>query len=89
MFDAVLEDNFVYAMEYFPLGSLAAPARPLPRPTVLAALEHAARAAHALHEAGMAHSDIKPANVLVADGSTADGALSDLGLARFLGPGSP
>ena len=26
VFDAVLEDSFVYAMEYFPLGSLAAPA---------------------------------------------------------------
>jgi serine/threonine protein kinase len=86
VFDAVLEDSFVYAMEYFPLGSLAAPARPLPRPTVLAALEHAARAAHALHEAGLAHGDIKPANVLVADDG--GGRLSDLGLARFLTPGS-
>src|SRR6478609_5282039 len=30
VYDAVLEDNFLYAMEYFPLGSLAAPA-PDPR----------------------------------------------------------
>ena len=86
VFDAVLEDSFVYAMEYFPLGSLAASARPLPRPAVLTALEHAARAAHALHEAGIAHADIKPANVLVADDG--GGRLSDLGLARFLNPGS-
>ncbi len=86
VFDAVLEDSFVYAMEYFPLGSLAAPARPLPRQAVLTALEHAARAAHALHEAGIAHADIKPANVLVADDG--GGRLSDLGLARFLNPGS-
>ena len=54
------------------------------RPEVLTALEHAARAAHALHEAGLAHGDIKPANVLLAnDGG---GRLSDLGLARVLSP---
>jgi serine/threonine protein kinase len=66
VFDAVLEDTFVYAMEYFPHGSLAAPARALARTDVLTALEHAARAAHALHEAGLAHGDIKPGNVLLA-----------------------
>ncbi|MGH3565340.1 MAG: protein kinase domain-containing protein [Pseudonocardia sp.] len=89
VFDAVLEDSFVYAMEYFPLGSLAAPARPLSRSAVLTALEHAARAAHALHEAGLAHGDIKPGNILLAeeDGQVG-GRLSDLGLARFLTPGS-
>jgi serine/threonine protein kinase len=86
VFDAVLDDSFAYAMEYFPLGSLASPARPVTRTQVLTALEHAARAAHALHEAGLAHGDIKPANVLLAaDGG---GRLSDLGLARFLSPGA-
>ena len=92
MYDAVLEDTFAYAMQYFPLGSLAAPARPLARTEVHRALEHAARAAHALHEAGMAHGDIKPANVLLTEGSAArsriGGRLSDLGLARFLAPGA-
>jgi eukaryotic-like serine/threonine-protein kinase len=93
VYDAVLEDTFAYAMQYFPLGSLSAPARPLARAEVHRALEHAARAAHALHEAGMAHSDIKPANVLLtedADGSAGGigGRLSDLGLARFLAPGT-
>lgn len=89
VFDAVLEDSFVFAMEYVPLGSLAIPARPLARADVVAALEHAARGAHALHEAGLAHSDIKPANILLAE--TPDGVagrLSDMGLSRFLTPGT-
>ncbi len=85
VYDAVLEDTFAYAMQYFPLGSLATPGRPLSRRGVHRALEQAARAAHALHEAGMAHSDIKPANILLAEDG---GRLSDLGLARFLAPGT-
>lgn len=85
VYDAVLEDNFLYAMEYFPLGSLAAPARPLGRDEVLRAVEHAARAVHALHEAGLAHGDVKPGNVMLHD----DGAkLSDLGLARVFTAGA-
>ncbi len=85
VYDAVLEDTFAYAMQYFPLGSLAAPARPLARADVHRALEHAARAVHALHEAGIAHTDIKPANVLLAEDG---GRLTDLGLARFIAPGT-
>jgi eukaryotic-like serine/threonine-protein kinase len=93
VYDAVLQDSFLYAMEYLPLGSLAAPARPIPTSGVLVALEHAARAAHALHEAGLAHGDIKPANILLAEEGAAGeerigGRLSDLGLARFLNPGN-
>jgi serine/threonine protein kinase len=77
-------DRFYYAMEYFPLGSLGAPARALERSEVLRAVDHAARAAHALHEVGVVHRGIKPGNVLL----TEDGAkLSDLGLARLLAPG--
>ncbi len=81
IYDAVLEDNFLYAMEYFPMGSLAAPAEPLTRAEVLRALADAARAVHALHEAGLVHGDIKPGNVLVDAGG---GKLSDLGLVRVL-----
>lgn len=85
VYDAVLEDNFLYAMEYFPMGSLGAPARPLDRMQVLQAVEHAARAVHALHEAGMAHGDIKPGNVMLHEGG---GKLSDLGLARVFTTGA-
>jgi eukaryotic-like serine/threonine-protein kinase len=85
VYDAVLEDTFAYAMQYFPGGSLAAPSVPVTRRDVVRALEHAARAAHALHEAGIAHGDIKPANVLLADDG---GRLSDLGIARFMAPGA-
>jgi serine/threonine protein kinase len=85
IYDAVLADSFALACEYLPLGSLANPARPVSRPEVLAAVRHAALAAHALHEAGLVHGDIKPANILLAP----EGAkLTDLGLARFLTPGS-
>ena len=85
VYDAVLEDNFLYAMEYFPLGSLAAPARPLGRDEVLRAVEHAARAVHALHEAGLAHGDVKPGNVMLHENG---GKLSDLGLARVFTAGA-
>ena len=90
VYDAVLEDRFAYAMEYLPLGSLAAPARPLDVGAVLTALEHAARAAHALHDAGLAHGDITPATILLADegGGRVGGRLCDLGLARLLNPGN-
>lgn len=84
VYDAVLQDSFLYAMEYCPLGSLAAPARPLRRAEVLRAVAHAAHAAHSLHEAGLTHGDIKPANILLTEEG---GKLSDLGLARYLTPG--
>jgi serine/threonine protein kinase len=85
LYDAGQEAGvFYYAMEYCPLGSLAAPARPLSRPEILEAMACAARAAHDLHEVGMAHRDIKPANVMV----TENGAkLTDLGLVQVLAPG--
>lgn len=84
VYDAVLHDSFLYAMEYFPLGSLASPAEPVDHDTRLRALEHAARAVHALHEAGIAHGDIKPANVMLTDSGA---KVSDLGLARVFASG--
>ena len=85
LLDAGQQDGVLfYAMEHFPLGSLGAPERPLTRAEVLRATAHAARAAHALHEAGIAHHDIQPDNVMLADDG---GRLSDLGLAHLLQPG--
>jgi len=73
-----------YAMEFFERGSLDRPTSELSRAAVLRALADTARAAHALHESGVAHRDIKPGNVML----TEEGAkLSDLGLAQILSPG--
>ena len=85
LYDAGQEGgSFYYAMEYLPHGSLEKPIRHLGRGDVLAAVADAARAAHDLHEAGMAHRDINPGNILL----TATGAkLSDLGLVQVLSPG--
>ena len=90
VFDAVLEDGFAYAMEHLPLGSLAEPARPPARAEILTALEHTARAAHALHEAGIAHGGIRPGNVLLVEeaGGMLGGRLSDPELSRVMTPGS-
>jgi len=74
-----------YSMEYLPAGSVAMPAEPLTQAAALRAMAHAARAAHALHEAGIAHRDIKPGNVLL----DPDGAkLADPGLSHVLRPGA-
>ena len=85
LYDAGQQDHdLYYSMEYLPGGSLAEPAEPLTRQAALTAVAHAARAAHALHEAGMSHNDIKPSNVLLHPGG---GKLADLGLSHALTPG--
>jgi serine/threonine protein kinase len=85
LYDAGQQGNdLYYSMEYLPAGSLAVPKVPLSERSKLTAVADAARAAHALHEAGIAHNDIKPENVLLSDGH---GKLSDLGLSRILAPG--
>ena len=59
--------------EAAPLGTLARPDRPLGRDRRLAAVEAAARAAHALHEVGLAHGNIHPGAVaLTARGPVLD-----------------
>jgi len=68
-----------YATRFFTEGSM------MPGPgnrvaEVATQVADAAEAAHALHEVGVSHRDIKPGNILLADGR---GHLSDLGVARF------
>jgi serine/threonine protein kinase len=85
LYDAGQQDHdLYYSMEYLPGGSLAEPAAPVTRQAAMAAVAHAGRAAHALHEAGIAHNDIKPGNVLLHPGG---GKLADLGLSHALTPG--
>ncbi len=78
------EGALYYAMAFCEGGSLAAPAAPPGTAQTLRAVADAARGAHALHEVGMVHRNIKPSNVLIDRGA---GRLSDLGLAHVLAPG--
>lgn len=78
------EDSLYVAMDYMGLGSLAAPGRPLSHTEVLLALSHAADAAHALHQSGIAHAAIKPQNIMIGPNSA---LLSDIALGRLLRPG--
>lgn len=80
---------FFYSMELAGGGSLEHPATELDRAAKWRAIAQAAEATEALHEAGIAHRDIRPGNVLLratADGST-DACLADLTIAQF-GSGS-
>ena len=79
------EESFFYSMEWCQGGTLADPAAAMSKAAKLRAVADAARAAHDLHEAGIAHRDLRPGNILLrADGSA---CLGDLGLAQ-LGSGS-
>lgn len=72
-------ERIFYSMEYVEGGSLAV--EPRPREEILRAVADAARAAHALHEHGLAHRGIQPATVMV---TPTGGKLADLGLAHRL-----
>ncbi len=85
LYDVGLQGDQLYiAGEYFPDGSLAQPARPFTRASVLSAIADAAYAAHALHGAGIAHRSIRPGNILI-DGTMAK--LGDIALSPVLKPG--
>jgi len=73
-----------YAMPYYRMGSLGNPREPITDQQKIKAVADAARGAHALHEIGVAHRDIKPTNILLDEGGA---RLSDLGLAQVLNPG--
>lgn len=85
LLDAGHQDGTIFTVtELCAGGSLARPATAPTRAQTLRAVADAARGAHALHEAGIAHRAIKPSNVMV-DG--AGGKLADVGLAHLLAPG--
>ena len=73
-----------YASPFFPDGSLETPVVPLSEATVVQAVADAAAACHRLHDAGIAHRDIRPSKVLLKESR---GHLNDLGLAQMLDPG--
>lgn len=77
-------DRLYVGKEHLPRRSLLDnPA--MPAPAVLIAVAAAARGAHALHESGIVHRNIKPSNILLhANGSA---KLTDLGLMHLLSPG--
>lgn len=70
-----------YSMEHPSRGTLDEPAQPLSRDEKLMAVADAARGAHALHEAGIAHRNIRPSCILLYD---AGAKLADLGMAKRL-----
>ena len=61
-------DTVFVVMRHEAGGSLSAPARELTRRERLLALASAARGAHELHEAGVAHRGIGPTNILLERG---------------------
>ncbi|MEM7275136.1 MAG: serine/threonine-protein kinase [Actinomycetota bacterium] len=82
------DGRLFYASAYYPDGSLGAPARPMDRAEVLTAVADAALGAHALHDAGIAHRDIKPGNIMITRNNGGLRAqLGDLGLAQIINPG--
>lgn len=78
-------ERLFMAMAHYPEGSLAARARHLTKPQVVRVVADAARGAHALHEAGLVHREIKPANIFLTEAG--GGVLADLGLAHVVSPG--
>jgi eukaryotic-like serine/threonine-protein kinase len=85
MYDVGMDGGAVfYAMRHEPMGSLAAPLRNLTRQERLAAVARAARGAHEMHEAGVAHGGIGPANVLL---GKAGAVLAEPAVARLLSRG--
>jgi serine/threonine protein kinase len=72
------------AMEHCPLGALAGAMGRLEERVIVRAIAGAARGVHVLHDAGIAHRNVKPSNIMLqADG----GKLSDPGLLHLISPG--
>lgn len=77
-------ERLFMVMEYYPRGSLATAKASLSPQDIVKAIADAARGAHALHEAGIVHREIKPANIMLTDGGA---KLGDLGLQHVVSPG--
>jgi serine/threonine protein kinase len=78
-------DRLFYSMEYPSGGTLETPTFPLSNDQKLSAVADAARGVHRLHEAGVAHRNIRPSCVLL----YGPGAkIADLGMAKRLDAGS-
>ena len=85
VYDVGLADGLLYyAMAHCPDGSLDGPGNPMAPDRPAQAVADAARGAHALHEAGIVHRNIKPSNILTIGGR---GRLADIGLAHLQAPG--
>ena len=85
LLDAGSVDGRMYlATRLYPAGPLGELDESVPRSLRVAVVADAARGAHAMHEVGVAHRDINPANVFV---DKTRGRLADLGLAQTL-PGA-
>jgi len=68
--------------------SLGSPSASLSADEVGTVVRDAAHGAHTLHEAGIAHRDIKPDNIMITrSNGTVQGHLADLGLAQIINPG--
>jgi serine/threonine protein kinase len=85
LYDAGWDDGLIwYATEHPVTGTLAEPGRFVSSEQRLQVVAEAARGAHALHEAGVTHGDIRPATVLL-DPDRA--VLAGPQLAHLLSPG--
>jgi serine/threonine protein kinase len=78
-------DKLFYSMEHPSLGTLDIPTQPLGDDQKLSAVAEAARGAHALHEAGIAHRNIRPSCILL---YSSGAKLADLGMAKHLDAGA-
>jgi len=76
--------NAFCSMRFEPSGSLASPTREVGRPERLEAVGRAARAVHELHEAGIVHRGVRPANILLAPGAA---LLAEPAVAQLLSRG--